>query len=190
MSNPLFDRVLPEGLASIGQRIEYKGKISEFVRLVEIVEAELAMVSKDLWPRGWRAALVDIRLEFAWGGGRQKVPTITGRVSAQIPAVCQRCLEVFELLLDAAVEMRLLRPGLESDDFAELAGYDVWEIEADALRPYDIVEESLVMAIPLAPRHESRADCGVLAGDIADVGSKSARPFAGLRSQLELSNKE
>jgi len=189
MANPLFDRAQPEDLAMIGQHIEYKGQIAESERLVKIVEAELATVSEDAWPRGWRAAPVNIRLDFAWADLQQKIPVLSGRVSAKIPAVCQRCLEVFDLPLDVAVDLLLVRADAQ-DDAGEEAGREVWEIEGAALRPYDIVEESLVMAIPLVPRHESQDACGALAGEIADSGLKMARPFADLRSQMEQPDKE
>jgi uncharacterized metal-binding protein YceD (DUF177 family) len=190
MANPLFDRALPEDLATIRQHIEYKGEIAESNRLVKIVEAELATVSEDTWPRGWRAATVDIRLDFAWMDLQQKIPTVSGRVSAAIPAVCQRCLEVFDLTLDVSVDMLLISPNVQNDDFGETADHEVWDLEEEELRPYDIVEESLVMAIPLAPRHESPAACGALAGEIAESGLKTTRPFADLRSQMEISDKE
>lgn len=190
MANPLFDRALPEDLASIGQRIEYKGKISEFHRLVEIVEAELKTVSEDIWPRRWQDAAVDIRLDFAWADLQQNIPRVTGRISAEMPAVCQRCLEVFNLSLEVALEMLLVRADAQGDDIEQTAECEIWEIGEEALRPGDIVEESLVMSIPLVPRHQSEDACGVLAGEIAESGLKTARPFADLRSQMEKPNKE
>lgn len=189
MANPLFDRVLPKELASLGQVIEVKGKVSDFNRLVEIVEADLAAVSEDVRPRRWRAAPVDIRLEFAWVDAPQEIPAVTGRVSAQLPAVCQRCLEAFELTLDASLSMLLVRPDVESGESPDPAEYEVWELEEETLRPLDLVEESLVMALPLAPTHESRDSCGTLVEEIAESGSETTRPFADLKSQLEKSNK-
>ena len=43
MANPLLDRALPEELADRRQVFELKGKIEDFPRLVEIVEADLEM---------------------------------------------------------------------------------------------------------------------------------------------------
>ena len=41
MGNPLRDRALPEELADRSQVFELKGKLDDFGRLVEIVEADL-----------------------------------------------------------------------------------------------------------------------------------------------------
>jgi uncharacterized metal-binding protein YceD (DUF177 family) len=185
MANRLFDRALPEELASCGQHIECKGKIGDFRRLVEIIEAELATITEDKWPRRWRQAPVEIRLDFAWADIEQKLPALTGRVSVQLPTVCQRCLELFELSLDVTLELLLVRADSEPGDLAVSGQYEVWELEEDELLPGVIVEESLVMAIPLAPRHESSDVCGPLAGEVAESGLKAARPFADLRSQME-----
>ena len=152
--------------------------------MVEIVEADIAAVSEELRPRRWRAEPVDIRLEFAWADGLQKIPLVTGRASAQIPAVCQRCLRVFELSLDAPLKMLLVKPG----ELADVTEYDLWELEDEALRLIDMVEEAFVMAMPLAPTHASGEPCAIVAAENTAQGPETARPFADLRSQMEKLN--
>ena len=183
MANPLFARILPKEAAAIGQLIECKGEIGDFERLAEIVEADIAALSADTQPQNWRAAPVDIRLEFAWAAGLESVPAINGRATAQLPAVCQRCLEAFDLSLDTSVNMLLVA----ATESADLDRYEVWELEDGALRIADIVEEALVMAMPLAPTQESCVGLGV---ENRDAGSETTRPFADLRSQLEKRNNE
>lgn len=189
MANPLSDRVQPKELATRGQCIEFKGKVSDFERLAEIVEADLAALSAELRPRGWRAAPVAIRLEFAWAGGPQQIPAINGRIIAKIPAVCQRCLEAFELELDSSVRMLLAGPDAEPGETPDLAEFEVWELDEETLRPLDIVEESLVMAMPLAPTHDFDESCVALANELVESGPDTARPFADLKSRMEKSNK-
>ena len=181
MVNPLIDRVLPQESAACRQVIDYKGSVGDFERLTEIVAADIAAVSGDVESQGWRAKPVDIRLEFGWADGAQGVPTVTGSASAHIPAVCQRCLKVFELALDASLKVLLVKAGASLN----LADYEVWELEEETLQLADIVEESLVMAMPLAPTHESMESCVALAVENTDSGSETVRPFADLRSQLE-----
>lgn len=184
MANPLFARVLPMELAACRQLIEYKGKVGEFERLAEIVEADIAAVSEDLRPRRWRAEPVDIRLEFGWADGLQGIPVIIGRAAAQIPAVCQRCLTVYELSLDASLKILLVKPG----ELADVAEYDVWELEDEALRLIELVEEAFVMAMPLSPTHASSESCAVLVAENTVPGPETARPFADLRSKMEKLN--
>lgn len=189
MANPLIDPVLPKELASRGQHIEFKGKVGELGRLAEIVEADLAALSEERRPHGWQAAPFETRLEFGWAEGPQRIPTINGRIVAQIPAVCQRCLEAFELTLDASIRMLLVWPNAEPGEMPDLAEFEIWELDERTLQPLDIVEESLVMAIPLAPRHESEESCVALENEVTESGAEMAHPFADLRSQIDESNK-
>jgi uncharacterized metal-binding protein YceD (DUF177 family) len=184
MANPLIERILPKEAAALGQLIEYKGKVGDFDRLVEIVEADIAAISTRLEPQNWRAEPVDIRLEFGWADGLQDVPAISGRAAAVLPAVCQRCLTSFDLALEASVNMLLLAAG----QAAEVETHEVWELEDEAIQALDVVEEALVMAMPLAPTHEAGETCKALTVESEDSGSETVRPFADLRSQMEKTN--
>lgn len=184
MANPLFARILPKEAAALGQLIECKGEVGEFERLVEIVEADIAALSAELQPQNWRAASVDIRLEFAWADGLEGIPAIYGRAAAQLPAVCQRCLQVFDLSLDTAVSMLLVTPA----ESADVDRFELWELADETCRVLDIVAEALVMAMPLAPTHEPGESCAGMTIEKTDSGPETVRPFADLRSQLEKMN--
>jgi uncharacterized metal-binding protein YceD (DUF177 family) len=181
MANPLIERILPKEAAARDQLIEYKGKVGDFGRLVEIVEADIAAVSTQIRPQNWRAEPVDIRLKFGWADGLQDVPAISGRASTVLPAVCQRCLATFGLELEASVNMLLLA----AEAAAEAETHEVWELEEEAFLALDVVEEALVMAMPLAPTHDADDACKALTVETEDSGPDTARPFADLRSQME-----
>jgi uncharacterized metal-binding protein YceD (DUF177 family) len=66
--------------------------------------------------------------------------------------------------------------------------YEIWEVEGDAVRPLDIVEEALIMAMPLSAVHPSGELCGPLANTVTEEDKKTVRPFADLRSQMNKSN--
>ncbi len=184
MTNPLLDHALPRELAKRGQVIDVKGKVGDFERLARIVEAELAALDEAERPDDWRDAIVEIRLEFVWIDARQVLPAVKGGVRASVMAVCQRCLEAFEMSVDTS--FRIIFGG--SDDAGEPAdqdGFEVWELDQDTIRPLEIVEEWLIMALPLAPMHNLSETCGPLVGNIPQDGPDTARPFADLRSQME-----
>jgi uncharacterized metal-binding protein YceD (DUF177 family) len=185
MANPLLDRALPEELAERGQAFEKKGKIEDFRRLIEIVEADLESVSEPLRPREWRSAPVDIRLGFAWADARREFPVLEGEISTVIAAVCQRCLEPFDLPLRTTLKMLLLK---SADATTAHGEFEIWEIEGDAIRPIDIVEEALIMAMPLSVVHQSRDECGPLAGDVTDEKIETVRPFKDLRARMNKAN--
>lgn len=185
MANPLLDRVLPEDLAERGQAFELQGKIEDFRRLIEIVEADLKSVAVQIRPREWRAAPVNIRLGFGWADARREIPALEGEISTDIVAVCQRCLEPFELPLRTTLKMLLLKT---ADATALQDEFEIWEVEGDEIRPLDIVEEALIMALPLSAVHQSRDLCGPLAENVTDENKETVRPFADLRSQMNKSN--
>jgi uncharacterized protein len=186
MANPLLDRESPQDLATQGQVIEFKGKVADFARLVEIIEADLAATPAASRPVAWRAAPVEIKLEFGWSDDRRETPSLSGRVQAGIAAVCQRCLEPFVFTLETELRLLFMKsPAALRENVSE----DIWEVEEETVRPLEIVEESLIMALPLAPMHDPVELCGPLIGELrreADnepVGSD--RPFAELRAQMD-----
>lgn len=184
MANPLIARILPKEAAERGQLIEYKGEVGDFDRLVEIVEADIAAVSRRLRPQNWRAEPVDIRLKFGWADDLQGAPAVNGRASTILPVVCQRCLEAFDLSLDASVNMLLLVAG----EAAKVDTQEIWELEEEGFQALDVVEEALVMALPLAPTHEDGEACRALSVESKDCGPETVRPFGDLRSQMEKSD--
>lgn len=185
MANPLLDHALPAELAERGQAFEVKGKIGDFRRLVEIVEAEFEAASEHCLPREWQSAPVDIRLGFAWADSRQEIPAMEGEVSTEVAAVCQRCLEPFELPLRTTLRMLLLK---SSEATSALSDFEIWEVEGDTIRPIEIVEEALIMALPLSVMHPSRELCGPLAENVTDELKETVRPFVNLRSLMNKTN--
>lgn len=178
MGNPLTDRVPPDELAQRRQVIETKNNLSVFPRLSEIVKADLAALSPAERPADWRRQPVDIRLRFDWADARREYPAVSGSVSVRVPSVCQRCLAPFELALDADVRLILSRDeGSTADD----GNYEVWEIDEDTIRPLDIVEEILIMAMPLVVSHDDEQGCGQQA--VAGF-EETVRPFADLKAQM------
>ena len=123
------------------------------------------------------------RLEFGFADLAETLPAVSGRVSATTVAVCQRCLEVTEL--DLKSEFRyLLAHGKHSD----VDGFDVWELDEPSLRPSELVEEVLTMALPLTAVHERSELCGPLAkqlDEVPDNANEPVRPFSDLRTLMD-----
>lgn len=183
MGNPLRDRRPVAELAARGQVIEISEKIGSFNGLARIVEDDLSTLDADTIPHDWREAPVTGRLEFGFLDAQRQVPAIEGAVRATVDAVCQRCLRPFRPELD--VELRLL-PGVDGQSAAVTEGFEVWEIEDESIRPIDIVEEALIMALPLSAMHDASADeCGEPVTEAGDDGPTTTRPFASLRAQLD-----
>ncbi|HSG98069.1 MAG TPA: DUF177 domain-containing protein [Woeseiaceae bacterium] len=185
MGNPLRDRRTAAEWAAGSQVIEFADKLSNFEQLSVIVEADLAALADDRLPAGWRDAVVAGRLEFGFADAQRTLPCVTCRVTTTVDAVCQRCLNMFELPLQAEVDLLLLGFDQDADGYDE---FEVWELEDRFLRPQDIVEELLIMAMPLAAMHTESAACKVLSSG-EDVGAEEmTTPFAALREQMAQDN--
>lgn len=188
MTNPLLDSVQPAELANRNQRVVFKGEVGEFERLVAVVNTDLATLDEDDRPRNWQKAVVAGQLEFSWMDASGRLPAARGRVGARLAAICQRCLEPFELPVEAPVNILFV----SADDEYEQDGtdeFETWELDDETVRVRDIFEESLIMALPLAPAHDTVASCGSLAREIPANEPDTVRPFADLRSQMEKTNK-
>ena len=184
MGNPLLDRASPRDLAERGQIIEKEEKLEIFPRLTEAVAADLEELTPERLPRRWRESPVVFRLAFGWADHRQRVPALTGRVAAELPAVCQRCLEPLTLSLAQEVKLLLTDSGSPVPAGDE---FEAWELDEPVIRPADIVDEVLIMAMPLVVMHADRQDCGPLAERLAPdrpVAGDTVRPFADLRARL------
>lgn len=184
MTNPLFDRVSPAELANREEPIEFKGEVGDLDRLSEIISADLVAVNELSRPKNWRSAPVEIRLAFSWLEGRAQVPVVEGHATATVAATCQRCLEAFEHHLDTPIRLLV---GVKDGTVMDRSGLDefeVWELSGDTVRAVDFVEESLIMAMPFAPVHESDESCKALHGPVENDTPDTIRPFADLRSKM------
>ena len=180
MANPLRDRRTAAEWAADGQVIDFAKKLSFFGRLASIVEEDLAALEAAKMPANWRDSVVSGRLEFGFADPQRRVPAVVCEMTATVDAVCQRCLEAFRLPLQTEAELLLLAleetaEGYEDDE--------VWELDGDTLRPLDIVEEMLIMALPFAAMHTDTESCRALSAS-ADDEEKRTTPFAALRAQM------
>ena len=99
--------------------------------------------------------------------------------------MCQRCLEPFDLPLRTTLKMLLLK---SADATTVQDEFEIWEVEGNGIRPLDIVEEALIMALPLSAVHQPPDLCGPLAENVTDDNKETVTPFADLRSRMSKSN--
>jgi uncharacterized protein len=184
MGDPLRDHCPQSELAENRQVIDFSEKISEFEGLAEIVENDLETLDPDTLPLGWRDSLVAGQLSFGFADAQGGVAALEGEVTTTIDAVCQRCLSAFRMPLKA--ELRLL---FDADDsvLADDESYEIWELEEKKFRPLDLVEEALIMSMPLVAMHVDDENCHRADTPVADSNEK-IRPFASLKSQMEDGN--
>jgi uncharacterized protein len=133
--------------------------------------------------------LSDVQADLQFEVAQSKHRRVYGRVSAQATLECQRCLEPVELTLDAQVNLAIV---WSEDDAKQLPDdLEPWVVTQEQADLYEILEEELLLALPLVPVHEHNClDAGVLAklSEPAPVPNKTNNPFQVL-STLKGSNK-
>ena len=78
---------------------------------------------------------------------------------ATVQLLCQRCLEPMAEHLAGQVEIAVVEPG----GAAVPEGYEPVELERGRLKPAELIEDELIVALPLVPKHARVEDCGSLA---------------------------
>ncbi|MEJ2297842.1 MAG: DUF177 domain-containing protein [Woeseiaceae bacterium] len=186
MGNPLRARRTAAEWAAVSQVIEIADKVGNLPELSAVIASDLAALDADKVPTGWRDAKVTGRLAFGFADAQQQLPSVACRLEATVDLVCQRCLEALRQPLAAEADLLLLDFDEEPRGYDE---YDVWELEEPLLRPQDIVDELLVMALPFAAAHAESASCRALTDDgQQDAGEDTTTPFAALREQMARDN--
>lgn len=123
----------------------------------------------------------EVRYRLQGLKGEHGQPQLRLAASGSIPLACQRCLEAIHVDLDVDSLLELVPEGaemsqeeLEDDtrDFLPVAG----GLEVAAL-----IEDEILLALPVAPRHENcgfpgAAEAGELASPFAALGKLKSKP--------------
>jgi len=140
--------------ASVARRARFAGRIP--VARLPRLAAALA---------GADAAL---EIDLQAGPDDAGAPQLRGSIRGALPLLCQRCLRPFEMLLDTAVNLRLVQS--EAEESRLLHECEPCLVEDDRLMLHQIVEDEVLLGLPLAP-HCGRSDC---AAAEAGPGQQSA----------------
>jgi uncharacterized protein len=129
---------------------------------------------------------VDAELRFALFEGRA---TVVVQLEGVIVLACQRCLRPCDCALDE--EALLIVVATDADEVP--GGYEPAIGDAEHLSLADLIEEQVLLGMPLVPKHEDAALCGPAAGAKVRVKAEPAEaraeekqtPFANLRELLD-----
>lgn len=105
--------------------------------------------------------MVAARLAFEVDGDRRL--RIRGHVSTEVSVVCQRCMLPMTQTLEDAIDLVMVNSDAQMKQLP--SALDPWFCgEDDVLIPADIVEEQLILAMPIVTMHASCVDIDELAG--------------------------
>ena len=117
---------------------------------------------------------VDVRFDFSLN--EFECQQVTGSLSTRLRLQCQRCLETMEL--PVTVDFHLL---VDADEqMAQASGLDCVTSEEGYLDLFDLVEDEIILAIPLITVHEDE-DCNEYWPDATEEPVERENPFAVLK---------
>ncbi len=129
----------------------------------------------------------DVSAALSFGFDEQRRQVISGEVTTNVNVQCQRCLEPVAVELVESVNLALVR----TEEMAKSlpASLDPWISEDEQIRPADIIEEQLILGLPIAATHDDCESAMPVAGDLEETGESGAEaqpskpnPFAVLAS--------
>jgi uncharacterized protein len=131
---------------------------------------------------------VSVKLSFRQNENREV--TLNADVSAVASANCQRCLEFFEFEINKSSEFFICENDDKNTGNLPLNdGKDIFYANNGKLDILGLVEDELLLALPMIPKHENISSCGALNHEPHSEGiSDVRRPFADLRELIDTSD--
>ena len=153
MSRSLTGWYDPGALARQNATLTGEIEVESFERLRDLVES----------PEG------SVKAQFHFDQGRSRCVTLDIDYQATLKLVCQRCLEPFTMALAERSSLAVIEPGGIEDYAPE--GYEPLLLEEARLQPIAVLEDELIMALPLVPRHAEETECGSLAERVTQLNT-------------------
>jgi len=143
-----------ESLAARGVTLSGELEVGTLTRLKSLLQSDAGSVRATLRFRQRGDGWVGAELEF----------------ETAVELMCQRCLEPFRHELDESVNVVIA----DGDSLPETVptGFEPFELEDGRLQPAQLIEDELIVAIPLVPKHARVEDCGSLARSLAGQGEQ------------------
>jgi uncharacterized protein len=120
-----------------------------------------------------------VRFELEFGRDEVGVAYLSVDVQAELPLTCQRTLEVFEF--PVRVRSRLGLTAREEDEAALPPGYEALLIPSGEVKPAEVIEDELILALPVVPLKPGTETPGGVVYEAGPTREESS-PFAALAS--------
>jgi len=167
MSHAPADQVNAVELAGRAATLERDYRLSQLPRLVEAGALE-----------GTRA-----HASLGFGTFERRV-TVEARVEGVFVLPCQRCLRPCDCGIDESALLAIVA----SDEDEVPGGYEPLLGDAERLSLGELVEEQMLLGMPLVPMHEDETQCGAVQVETTTGGAEAdekQKPFANLRDLLD-----
>ncbi|WP_417223141.1 YceD family protein [Amphritea sp.] len=158
MSNaPLPKKIDPRKLADRGVRIQGDAELALLPNLATMLADKQGKVSVDL----------------QFDTDELRIRTIKGTADAKVSMTCQRCLEPVEIEVEAKFNLAVAPTEEHAKNLPRY--YDPLIVAGDDLELFPMVEEELILSLPIVPYHD---DCSVQTsfGDEVTTDNETDKP--------------
>ncbi len=98
-----------------------------------------------------------IAMKMEFSEGPHGFPLVTGEFSTTVKLPCERCLDIVDIPLIGQINTLLLPNGAVFPEISE--AIECYEYEASYLKLSELLEEELLLAMPLVPKHVDISLC-------------------------------
>ena len=137
LNAPIPPHVDPRKLADRGATLEGQVSLASLLRLCDPLADNSGSV----------------RAKFTFGRDEQKAVVIRSEIDVEVKMVCQRCLELVALPIHSECEYAVVKEGTAIE--LQPQGYDVLEMGEEPLDLLALVEDELLLALPIVPTHNT-----------------------------------
>jgi len=148
--------------AKAGSKLQGAWPVAEFLRLHDVLHSTAGT----------------LRYELRGVPEERGRPVLRLKVDGALQLICQRCLGAFEFPLHIEVSLLLAASQVEMDAEPLEAEGPESILAGKEMRVQALVEDEVLLAIPIAARHPA------CAGSAADAAGRKQMPFAGLRGLI------
>ena len=161
-------------------QLDFHCSLSLFDKLTDFIAKDHKFAIKPLESNQWVNESVKVDLEIKSIDFGNPMNVVSGRIEAKLFLTCQNCLNIFENEIDVPVKIALCA---DQNAYQGNKDYEPWEIEGCSVKIIDLIEELLLISIPLYVKHHDDKVCVILKKPQTS-SDLTTFPFANLKNQL------
>ena len=168
-------------------------KIIDYNKFVSRGKVLSGILERDGFTRnkGVFSLVSDVLVKLSFDLDQNGQVTLNTDMSASVSADCQRCLELFEFEISKSGAFSISEgDDASAENFLLNGGRDIFYANNGKLDVLGLIEDELLLAVPMITKHEDMSSCGAMKHDPSIEGPSDGRkPFAGLRELMGTSDK-
>ena len=94
-----------------------------------------------------------VKIEWIFALDNKQRPTIQGSIQAQLPMLCQRCLQPLQWTIDTQIALVVFNSEPHPNEEL-LIEYEIITLNHDRLSLLSLIEDEIILALPIVAKHD------------------------------------